>query len=207
MRRGVLLRDPADALARVIIAGLFLGLAYRIGINVIETGRLSGLMLLTSELLVVVLTIIRRQASHVDRATKVRLIATVSVVGPFLLQPDAAAALFAEPVALAISSLGLGVVIAGKISLGRSFGLLPANRGIVCSGVYRLIRHPIYLGYLLTHGAFLMANANLWNTVALLTADIALLIRARLEEHTLAADQGYRHYQQSVPWRLVPGLY
>ena len=206
-RRGVLSRDPADAVARVVIAGLFLGLAYRIGLNVFETGRLSGLFLLTSELLVVVLTIIRRHASQVDRTLKVRLIAAVSVAGPFMLRPAAEAALFSEPLALAISGAGLAVVIAGKLSLGRSFGLLPANRGIVCSGVYRSIRHPIYLGYLLTHVAFLMANASLWNTVALVTADIALLMRAHFEERTLGADAVYQRYRETVPWRLLPGLY
>ncbi len=203
----MLSRDPADAVARVIIAGLFLGLAYRIGLNFLETGRVSGLLLLTSELLVVVLTIIRRHASHVDRTLKVRLIAAVSVAGPFLLRPEAAAALFSEPLVLAISGAGLAVVIAGKLSLGRSFGLLPANRGIVCSGIYRSIRHPIYLGYLLTHVSFLMANASLWNILALVTADIALLLRARLEERTLQTDETYQRYSETVPWRLVPGVY
>ena len=38
----------------------------------------------------------------------------------------------------------------GKLSLGRSFGLMPANRGVVSTGMYRLVRHPIYLGYLVT---------------------------------------------------------
>ena len=205
--RGVLSRDPADALARVLIAGLFLGLAYRIGLNVIETGRLSGLLLLTSELLVVVFTIVRRHASKVDRSLYVRILAAISVVGPFMMRPDESAALLTEPVVLAISSAGLAVVIAGKISLGRSFGLLPANRGVVSSGVYRLIRHPIYLGYFFTHGAFLLANATLWNTLALVTADIALLARARMEESTLEADEVYQRYRQVVQWRLIPRIY
>jgi protein-S-isoprenylcysteine O-methyltransferase Ste14 len=205
--RGVILRDPADALARAIIAGLFLGLAYRVGLNVIETGRFSGLLLLTSELLVVVLTLVRRPASRLDRSLHVRLVAAISIVGPFLMRPDESAALLAESMALAISGAGLAVVIAGKVSLGRSFGLLPANRGVVCTGIYRFIRHPIYLGYFLTHGAFLFANATLWNIVALVTADIALLVRARMEERTLEADDAYRRYLQVVPWRLIPGLY
>ena len=43
------------------------------------------------------------------------------------------------------------MVVVGKISLGRSFGLIPANRGIVSTGLYRLARDSIYLGYLITH--------------------------------------------------------
>ena len=101
--RGVLSRDLGEATARVLIAGLFLGLAYRVGLNVVETGRLSGLMLLTSELLVVVLTIVRRHASQVDRSLRVRVVAAISIVGPFFMRPDESAALLTDPVAFAIS--------------------------------------------------------------------------------------------------------
>ena len=31
---------------------------------------------------------------------------------------------------------------------------MPANRGVVSTGLYRLVRHPIYLGYLITHAGF-----------------------------------------------------
>ena len=50
------------------------------------------------------------------------------------------------------------IIIAGKLTLGRSFGLMPANRGVVSSGIYRFVRHPIYAGYLITHVAFLAAH-------------------------------------------------
>jgi protein-S-isoprenylcysteine O-methyltransferase Ste14 len=35
---------------------------------------------------------------------------------------------------------------------------MPANRGVVSTGLYRLVRHPIYMGYLITHAAFVAAN-------------------------------------------------
>jgi protein-S-isoprenylcysteine O-methyltransferase Ste14 len=84
---------------------------------------------------------------------------------------------------------------------------MPANRGIVSSGVYRLVRHPIYLGYLLTHAAYFAAMPSAWNVVALVVADIALLARAVREEQTLARDQQYRAYQQVVRWRVCPGVF
>ena len=56
---------------------------------------------------------------------------------------------------------GLIVIIAGKMTLGRSFGLMPAHRGLVCTGIYGWVRHPIYAGYLLTHAAFLVAHPGL----------------------------------------------
>ena len=123
------------------------------------------------------------------------------------MRPSLIAPLAPEFVTVGVSALGLLVVIAGKISLGRSFGLIPANRGIVSTGVYRLVRHPIYLGYLITHFAFVAANPTIWNVAVMLTADIALLARAVCEEGTLARDEAYRHYQTRVRWRVVPGLF
>lgn len=93
------------------------------------------------------------------------------------------------------------------MSLGRSFGLLPANRGIVSTGLYRLVRHPIYLGYLFTHGAYLAANPTWWNVLALATADVALLVRSAYEEETLGRDPAYAQYQTRVRWRVLPGAF
>ena len=80
------------------------------------------------------------------------------MTGPFLLRPASGIGLFHEVYIVPVSIIGLAIVVAGKVALGRSFGLLPANRGVVFSGLYRVVRHPIYLGYVLTHGAFLAAN-------------------------------------------------
>ena len=100
---GPMTADPADGAARVALAGLFLALSYRIGLDVVETGRLTGLLLLTSELLVVVLTLVRRTASQVDRRWQVRLIALASIAGPMMVRPSAAGGLLGGPYTLAIS--------------------------------------------------------------------------------------------------------
>ena len=41
--------------------------------------------------------------------------------------------------------IGLYVQISGKLILGRSFGLIAANRGIKVAGPYRIVRHPSML--------------------------------------------------------------
>ena len=205
-RAGPLTRDPSEALARVMIAGLFLAFAIRIGQNFLETGRLTGLLLLVSEMLVVVLTLSRRTAVCVDRAWIVRAVAAVSMVGPPLVRPTTESGVVPEVYPVMLSVCGLLIVIVGKLSLGRSFGLLPANRGVVCSGIYRFVRHPIYLGYLATHVAFLAANASIWNTVVLVVADSALLGRTVYEERVLLRDPAYASYQRRVRWRILPGV-
>ena len=200
-------RHMADLAARAAIIVLFTMMAIRFGSDFFATGRITGLFLLASEALVVMLTVVRRSAITVDRSLRARVLTTVSMLGPPLLAPAAVLPLAPEAVTVALSCAGLCVVIAGKITLGRSFALLPANRGIVSSGLYRIVRHPIYMGYLVTHIAFLVASPSLWNIVALVAADTALLARAVCEEKTLATDSAYQEYQTRVRWRVAPGVF
>ena len=196
-----------DIAARVIVGALFALMSMNILNDYTKTGRVTGLLLLASESLVVVLTIFRRRAQITDRSAFAALMTTLSLAGPPLvrsahmtpLAPDAVTALF--------SALGLLLVIAAKVTLGRSFGIAPANRGIVARGPYRLVRHPIYTGYIVTHIAFVMAHPSAWNTAIFVIADSALVVRALIEERVLGGDTQYQAYCSRVGWHLVPGVF
>jgi protein-S-isoprenylcysteine O-methyltransferase Ste14 len=108
---------------------------------------------------------------------------------------------------VSLSAFGLLIVIAGKLTLGRSFGIVPANRGVVTAGPYALVRHPIYFGYLLTHIAFVAANPTLSNMLIITIADAALVGRALREEQTLEKDERYQAYCRRVSWHVVPGVF
>ena len=199
--------DLADRGARILVIALFSFMAVRIGADFLATGRLTGLLMLASEALVVVFTVLRRAPATVDRSLRARALTALSLLGPPLVKPSLLPPIAPEVITVGLSALVLLVVIGGKMSLGRSFGLIPANRGIVSTGLYRLVRHPIYLGYLITHVAFVAANPTMWNLALLVTADIALMARAVCEERTLARDEAYRQYQTRVRWRVVPGMF
>jgi protein-S-isoprenylcysteine O-methyltransferase Ste14 len=198
--------QASEFAARACISGLFVVLATRIASEFVETGHITGLLLLVSELLVVVLTVVRRRASVVDRTWRSRVVAAASMVFVPLIKP--AGTPLAPDVATAfVSGVGLSVIIAGKVALGRSFGLMPANRGVVSNGIYRFVRHPIYAGYLVTHAAFLAAHPTALNLLLLVVSDLSLLVRATLEERTLTLDPAYRSYMGDVRWRVVPGVF
>jgi protein-S-isoprenylcysteine O-methyltransferase Ste14 len=197
----------SDLTARAVLVVLFSMMTVRFAEDFLATGRIAGLMLVISELLVVVMTLFRRPAASVDRGMRARVLTTLSMLGPPLARPAALVAIAPQLLTAVISVTGLLIIIGGKLSLGRSFGLIPANRGIVSSGLYRLVRHPIYMGYLVTHVAFVVANPSVWNVVVLVAADTALLARAVCEEGTLAKDPGYRAYQTQVRWRVCPGVF
>lgn len=196
-----------DLLARAVVCGLFLVLAVNLWGDFQRTGRLTGLLLLISELLVAVFTLARRRTLDVDRSRIALLLTAVSVAGPPLLRTSTQGGLVPDALTVALSAAGLAIVVVGKLALGRSFGIVPANRGVVTAGPYGFVRHPIYAGYLMTHLAFLAAHPSLGNLLIILIADAALIGRAFREEQTLEKDDRYQAYCRRVAWHLVPGVF
>jgi protein-S-isoprenylcysteine O-methyltransferase Ste14 len=174
----------------------------------VRTGHITGLMLLASESLVIVFTLARRRATSIDRSMPAAIVTLVSAAGPPLMRADADFAALAPDLLTAIvSAIALLIIVSGKLTLGRSFGLVPANRGVVVEGPYAAVRHPIYSGYLVGHVSFLAAHPSAWNVMMLVVADGALVIRALMEERVLASDAAYRAYCRRVAWHLIPGVF
>jgi len=196
-----------DLAARTLVGALFALLSANLLGDFLRTGRATGLLLLASESLVVVLTVVRRRAHVVDRSVGAGMLTALSVAGPPLVRSATVAPLAPEPVTVLLSAIGLLVIVAGKLTLGRSFGIAPANRGVVARGPYNVVRHPIYMGYIVTHFAFLLAHPTPSNGVILVVADVALVLRALTEERVLGADAQYQAYCRRVGWHLVPGVF
>jgi protein-S-isoprenylcysteine O-methyltransferase Ste14 len=200
-------RVLTDLLSRAVIVVLFSMLSINLLTDFMRTGHVTGLLLLVGELLVVILTMVRRKARLVDHSVAAAVMTTVSLCGPPLLRATTLTPLLPDTATAIISGLGLILVVVGKMALGRSFGLVPANRGVVVRGPYTFVRHPIYTGYLITHVAFLLADPSPWNIGVVLIADTALIIRALMEERVLSADADYQGYCRRVSWHLVPGVF
>ena len=193
--------------ARVCVIILFTLLSVNLLRDFLSTGRVTGLLFLASEALVVVLTVVRRRARLVDRSFAAALTTTLSVALPPMQRASDGAGLLPDELTVMVSAIGLALVIVGKMTLGRSFGVAPANRGVVVRGPYGFVRHPIYTGYLIIHIAFLVANPSSWNIAMIVIADVALVFRALLEERVLGGDERYRTYCARVGWHLLPGIF
>jgi len=199
-----LVRDYA---ARALVAGLFALMSVNLLGDFMRTGHVTGLLLLASESLVVVLTILRRRANLTDRSIAAAVATTLSLVGPPLVRAVNGHALLPDAVTASVSVVGLLIVIAGKVALGRSFGIAPANRGVVARGPYAFVRHPIYAGYLVTHIAFAIAHPTAWNLCILAIADSMMVVRALVEERLLRTDAQYEAYCGRVAWHVIPGVF
>lgn len=197
----------ADFAARAAVVLLFALLSINLLQEFLRTHHVTGLLLLASESLVVVLTVARRRAAVVDSSAKAATVTGVSLVGPWMLRAADVVALAPDHITSMISGVGLFIVVASKMALGRSFGLVPANRGVVVRGPYCFVRHPIYLGYVISHVAFFLAQPTLWNAAVIFIGDGTLIVRALMEERVLSRDAEYASYCRRVSWHLVPGVF
>ncbi len=110
-----------------------------------------------------------------------------------------------EDVSIIWTLVGAGgylLILWSLARLGRRFGIAPADRGLVVSGPYRFVRHPMYTGELLLRLALCAGT-----TGAPLVFSVLLYIqvlRALREERVIA---GYAEYANQVRWRLIPFLF
>lgn len=112
-----------------------------------------------------------------------------------------------EAVGAGLQIAAIAFQLYAKLSLGRSFGVLPATRRLVTRGAYRWLRHPIYFGYLIAHIGFLLSNFSLQNLAVLAVLYIAQIVRIQREEEMLMTLLGYPEYCNTVRYRLIPGVY
>lgn len=82
-----------------------------------------------------------------------------------------------------ITIAGFTLSTLALIELGQSFGVSPSNRGVVRSGVYRLTKHPMYLGYAISEIGFVLLNPI--NIFLWITSGTLYCFRAKLENKVL----------------------
>ena len=108
---------------------------------------------------------------------------------------------------LALVTLAAGLSFLSLLTIRRRFGVRPALRGLVTSGPYRFVRHPMYLSYVIADIGYNLQEWNLGTALIVLAGWAALVYRIHAEERILSHDAGWPAYLASVRYRLLPGLW
>jgi protein-S-isoprenylcysteine O-methyltransferase Ste14 len=163
-----------------------------------------GLGATALELVIAFLFVVRREAVTTSRSPLAWTAATVGTFGMLGARPHYAPVAGMEPLYILLQLAGAALTAWAVFHLGRSFGLVAANRGIRTHGPYRYVRHPLYAGYLLAETGYLLENPSLRNGVLYMLVMAVQGVRMVVEERWLAHDPGYRSYLAAVRWRIFP---
>jgi protein-S-isoprenylcysteine O-methyltransferase Ste14 len=200
-----LARRTREIVSRSVLVTLFAVFAWSNYSHWRATGSPSGLGTTLLEGWAAVLFLVRRRTDDVS----LRPLAWIAApIGSFAM-------LLARPVEGGLPSLpceavqfiGLMVALLSLGTLGRSFGIVAANRGVKTRGPYRLVRHPAYTGYLISYLGYVAENPSLANAALLCLSTAFQLVRINEEERVLTADSSYASYRRNVKRRLIPLVY
>ena len=208
MRRGATptARGVSAALLNACLAALYALFMYRHAVTFVETREPTFLAIVVLETMIVTMFLARREASA-SNVSAVALAATALGTFSTLFMAPVERSGVPSAITVAIQVVGLTLAIVSLGSLRRSFGLAPANRGVKTSGMYRLVRHPLYASYLVALTGYLLAYPAPRNFALLAASLLGQLVRMSLEERLLLRDPTYVRYADRTRFRLVPGLY
>lgn len=109
---------------------------------------------------------------------------------------------------LVIIGLGVTSLVIIQNSFAASTVQVETGQMLVSTGLYGLVRHPMYTGNVITIVGIPLALGSYWGLLAVIPGLIVLIVRIRDEEKLLSAElDGYREYAQQSRYRLVPHMW
>jgi len=107
----------------------------------------------------------------------------------------------------AIQLCGIALQVLSMLSLNRSIGMVAANRGVKTGGLYRFVRHPLYLSYCVAFLGFVMNHPTQHNLIVYIAAIGLWVLRLIAEERFLMKDPAYQEFAKRTQYRLIPYVY
>ena len=110
----------------------------------------------------------------------------------------------------ALVAIGLGIAIFTVIENRYAAATVTVEEGqkVVSTGLYGLVRHPMYMGAMIMIAGIPLALDSWWGLAVLIPYLFGVAFRIRDEERMLTNElNGYREYTQKVHHRLVPHVW
>jgi protein-S-isoprenylcysteine O-methyltransferase Ste14/uncharacterized membrane protein (UPF0127 family) len=191
-------------IAMALLWGAFV---FRIFHRWIEIGGIVNLGIVVHNTILFMLFLTRRRSKDTSRRIMDWIVPTMTVASAMLLNPIPFHFGTLQQASLVVQIAGLAAMIFSVLSLGKSFGIIPANRQVKNSGAYRFVRHPLYASEILFHLGFLLGNYSIRNICIIALMLSGQIWRALSEEKLLSNDPVYNVYRNAVRFRFVPGIF
>lgn len=193
-----------DHFEKYSLCAIFGFFAWRMISGYMETGSSAQLIYLFDQFIIILFLVVRRATDNISLRLNDWLIGYAGTFTALLQGPTSGSPVFASTVILCLMVVGMIIHVTAKLTLRRSFGVVAANRGIKVNGAYQIVRHPMYLGYIISQTGFVLSGPTAWNMVVYLATVALLILRIEAEEQFLKRDAAYAGAAGS---KLVPGIY
>jgi len=201
------LRRPWVDRAIAVVAALpfVMVLSYNVQSTQLTIPRVALLLQLC---LLVITMLIRRPPVRVTTRPLYWLVAFVASYYGFL---TVSVSVTGRPLAPTLLTDGLSMLSVlgdgyARVTLGRNIGFVPAQRRLVTSGPYRLVRHPIYSALFLAELCVVLENFSRVNLILSVIFVALFVIKTLMEERFLAEDPAFARYMNEVRHRWIPGI-
>lgn len=172
-----------------------------------QNGGVFSLGLVFVNTLLVILFLTRRESTETSSRIPDWVIPVMTVGASLMLRSSPSPIASLRVVSAVIQSIGITAIMISLLSLGKSFGIIPANRGIKKIGMYKLIRHPLYASEIVFYVGFMIGNATAWNFSLVCLVLLGQIYRAHSEEKLLGRQNAYNSYTENVKYRFIPGVF
>ncbi len=108
--------------------------------------------------------------------------------------------------------VGIGLTLAQLVVIQNNYAAatitVEDGQPLVSSGLYGIVRHPMYVGALVMMLGTPLALDSVWGLLVVIPALLALALRIVDEEELLTDElDGYRDYRTHVRYRLIPHVW
>lgn len=172
-----------------------------------QNGAILSLGLVLVNTLLFFLFLTRRESSELSHRILDWIIPMFTVGLSMILRPHPGANSLLNAYSGVIQFIGIVTIFCSLVSLGRSFGIIPANRRIKIAGTYKIVRHPLYTSEMLFYFGFLLGNMSIFNLSIIILIFVGQIYRAASEERLLSKEKMYLAYMAKIKYRFLPKIY
>ena len=170
-----------------------------------HTLRLSILLILAKAVLEIRFYVRKSTAQFVNTSAYAWLIALCGTVAALLFRPTDGVPDFS--VATVMQAIGLAIQVYVIRTLNRDPETVVARRGIRRDGLYRFVRHPIYLAFMFSAYGYVLNHTSFYNLGVLALVTCLQVLRIQEEECLLGDDEEFQGYAKQTRWRVMPGVF
>lgn len=194
----------ATGIFNIVVPLCFLLFAWAHAVAFVHTLRISILIILAKVVLDLHFYVRKTTGPFISTSAYAWMVALGGTVAPLLLRPTADDGDFLP--GLMLLAIGMALRIYVIRTLNGNFEAA-ARRGVRGDGLYRVVRHPLYLAFILSQYGYVLCHTSLYNIVICSLAIYLQILRIHEEERLLQEDEQFQEYVEQTPWRVLPKVY